>query len=104
MEAGFWNANSRTNEIAFKFSTELTSTSRLPGPPAFARVSRVKAATPELQAKAGRTARELRLGKPRFPPARSTRFSLPTKISKTTPCKVTGGAGLDALRDPAKTL
>src|SRR5216684_1769452 len=28
MEAGFWNANSRTNEIAFKFGTELTSTSR----------------------------------------------------------------------------
>jgi hypothetical protein len=28
METGFWNANSRTNEIAFKFGTELTSTSR----------------------------------------------------------------------------
>jgi hypothetical protein len=41
------------------------------------------------RAKAGRAARELWLGRPRFPAARPTR--LPTKISKTTPCKVTGG-------------
>jgi hypothetical protein len=50
---------------------------------------RVKAATPKPSwAKAG-VARKLRLGKPRFPAARPTRNSLPTKISKTTPCKVT---------------
>jgi hypothetical protein len=53
---------------------------------------REKAATPQpTWAKAG-AARELRLGKPRFPTAKPPRFSLPTKISKTTPCKVAGSS------------
>jgi hypothetical protein len=36
----------------------------------------------------GGLGRELRLGKPRFPAAKSSSLSLPTKILKTTPCKV----------------
>src|SRR5712692_1469721 len=39
----------------------------------------------------GGRGRELRLGKPRFLAASPTRFALPAKISKTTPCKVAGG-------------
>ena len=64
---------------------------------------RVKAAAPKPTAKAGCTARELRLGKPAFYRLRLGKPScdhhrenspktdalpLPTKISKTTPCKV----------------
>jgi hypothetical protein len=60
---------------------------------------RVKAAAPKpTWAKAG-APRELRLGKPRFPAARATRSLAPTKISKTTPCKVATGRCFERSRE-----